>query len=485
MSDRKVLSSRALLMLTFTAIFSFSQVINNSASIGLASILSFLFATLAYFIPFSFMIAEFVSANPDNESGYTKWIESSLGPKWAFLASWTYFFVNLFFFSSLLPGMLISASYAFTGQNVWGVEDNLAISLVSIILFWGATWVTTKGAKGISVVTNISGVARFAMGLIFIVFAFGIVLFLKKAPAQEINLQTMMPDFSWGYFATFAWILQAVGGAESIAVYIKDLKGGAPVFIKTMIFSAFFVGIVYVLGCIAVGLIIPKEVLAGNYSNAIYIAFETLGQPFGITSGLVNIVGVILFLASAGSVVLWASAPVKVFFSEVPKNILPGGIDEIDKNGTPVKALYLQAFIVTILLLIPGLGIGQIDAFLKFLINMTAATALLPMIFFFVAYINFRLNHDDTPRSFRLSKNPKVGIFFGVILLLFFGLALVTSLIPDPALFRLALSGQPIPAGETNPLFAIFYQVGGVVLFLGYAWWLWRNYEAKEKLSKH
>lgn len=66
MSERKILSSRALLMLTFTAIFSFSQVINNSVSIGLATIPSFLAATLLYFIPFSFMIAEFASANPES-----------------------------------------------------------------------------------------------------------------------------------------------------------------------------------------------------------------------------------------------------------------------------------------------------------------------------------------------------------------------------------------------------------------------------------
>lgn len=88
MSDnRKTLGSFALLMMTFTAIFSFNQVINNSVSIGLASIPSFIFATIAYFIPFSLMIGEFASANPDSESGYTSWIKSALGDKWAFVAS--------------------------------------------------------------------------------------------------------------------------------------------------------------------------------------------------------------------------------------------------------------------------------------------------------------------------------------------------------------------------------------------------------------
>lgn len=80
-----------------------------------------------------------------------------------------------------------------------------------------------------------------------------------------------------------------------------------------------------------------------------------------------------MFLSSAGSVVLWASAPVKIFFSEVPKGILPDKLIRLDQNGTPVNALYLQAIVVTILLIIPGLEIGSIDAFLRFLINITAA----------------------------------------------------------------------------------------------------------------
>lgn len=480
MSKRKILSSWALLMLTFTAIFSFSQVINNSVSIGLAAIPSFLVATLLYFIPFSFMIAEFASANPDSESGYTKWIESSLGPKWAFLASWTYFFVNLFFFSSLLPGMLIAVSYAFLGHNIWeSGNNNLLISLISIVLFWIATWVTTKGARGISFVTNVSGIARFAMGLVFIVLAFLIVVIMKNPTAQEFTVRTMTPKFDWAYFATFAWILQAVGGAESVGVYIKDLKGGNQAFIKTMIFSAIFVGLVYILGCIAVGMIIPASVLDGNYSNAIYTAFNSLGYYLGIKSGLTNIVGMILFLASAGSVVLWASAPVKIFFSEIPSNILPEKLTKLDENGTPINALYLQAAVVTIILIIPGLGVGGIDSFLRFLINMTAATALLPVLFFVIAYINFRKNHDNTPRTFRLSKNPVIGMSFGVLLFILFSLTFVVAIIPDPQHFVLLFQNKPLPEGASNPIFSVLYQLGGVVIFLGYAWYLWSNYEKK------
>lgn len=106
--------------------------------------------------------------------------------------------------------MLIALSYTFLGYNIWeSGNNNLLISLLSIALFWFATWITTKGARGISMVTNVSGMARFAMGLIFIVLAFWVVVILKNPPAQEFTIKTMTPKFDWAYFATFAWILQA------------------------------------------------------------------------------------------------------------------------------------------------------------------------------------------------------------------------------------------------------------------------------------
>ena len=74
------------------------------------------------------MIAEFASANSGKESGVHSWLECVLGPKWAFLGAWTYFFVNLFYFCSLLPQTLIYGSYVFVGRNVFEGESGTKLS---------------------------------------------------------------------------------------------------------------------------------------------------------------------------------------------------------------------------------------------------------------------------------------------------------------------------------------------------------------------
>ncbi|MEK8772973.1 hypothetical protein P2R69_15555, partial [Escherichia coli] len=71
MSDtkRNTIGKFGLLSLTFAAVYSFNNVINNNIELGLASAPMFFLATIFYFIPFCLIIAEFVSLNKNSEAG--------------------------------------------------------------------------------------------------------------------------------------------------------------------------------------------------------------------------------------------------------------------------------------------------------------------------------------------------------------------------------------------------------------------------------
>lgn len=484
--SRRTLTSKALLLMTFTAVFSFNSIINNSISIGLSSIPSFIFATIVYFFPFALMIGEFSSANENSESGVYSWIKTSLGNKWAFLGAWSYFFVNLFYFTSLLPQILIYASYTFFGKNVFsGSNQTIIISLVSMVLFWLATYVSIKGVDWVSKVTNISGIARLVLGVGFIILALGVAIFMGKGSAQSFNAQTITPKFNWGYFMTLAWILQAVGGAESIGVYVKDIKGGNRVFVKTILITTLVIGIIYSLGCAAVGLIVPKETLEGNFSNGLFDAFKILGAHYGISNVITNFVGFIMLLASLGSLVIWTVAPVKILFSEIPEGIFGKWIAKTDTKGNPTNALLAQAAVVTVLLIIPALGIGSLDSFLGTLINMTAATSLIPVLFLLISYIALRYKKDHIKREFKLG-NRNTGIAVGIMLLCLFLFTFFISTIPEPKIIMDYLNGVDLGAGTANPMFVLVYNVLGIVVFLGFAMICYKRYEKnmrKEEVS--
>lgn len=465
--------------MTFTAVFAFNSIINNSISISLATIPAYIIATVVYFFPFALMIGEFASANSNSESGVYSWIRTSLGDKWAFLGSWSYFFVNLFYFTALLPQIIIYGSYTFLGRNVFsGDKGTLIISLVSIALFWLSTYVSTRGVSWISKVTDISGIARLIIGLGFIILAFGVVIFFGKAPAQEFSAETVTPKFNWTFFMTMAWIFQAVGGAESVGVYVKDVKGGNKSFIRTMLISTVAIGLIYSLGCVAVGLIVPKEVLANNYSNGMFDAFKILGAHYGIGNKITNIVGLTMMLAALGSLVIWTAAPVKILFSEIPDGIFGKWVAKTNHEGNPVNALYLQAAIVTLLLLIPAIGIGSMDTFLETLINMTASTAIIPVLFLLIAYINMRMKKDHLERRFRMGSR-NLGIFTGILILAIFFLSFLVSTFPEPSVIMDYLKTGQVAKDAANPVFVLLYNVLGIVVFLGFAWICYRRYEKK------
>jgi hypothetical protein len=53
-----------------------------------------------------FIIAEFVSANKNSESGMYAWLKQPLGTRAAYLGSFLYWFVNLFFLAAAERGGL-------------------------------------------------------------------------------------------------------------------------------------------------------------------------------------------------------------------------------------------------------------------------------------------------------------------------------------------------------------------------------------------
>ena len=113
---------------------------------------------------------------------------------------------------------------------------------------------------------------------------------------------------------------------------------------------------------------------------------------------MVRLVGIILFVGSLGSLALWTAAPVKVFFSEIPDGVFGKWLVKTNEEGNPTNALLVQGIIVTILVAIPALGIGNMDSFLETLINMTASTSLVPVLFLLIAYIGLRWKRNNAEK---------------------------------------------------------------------------------------
>lgn len=443
----------ALLTMTVSAVFNIRNVINNNVAIGLASAPAFFLATLLYFVPFTLIIAEFVAMNRSSESGVYQWVKTSMGGRWAFMTAFCYWFVNLFYFASLLPLILVFTSYLFTGgdreMSPW------VITTLSIAIFAVATWVSTKGAKWIGTITSVGATAVLVLTGVFIVASLA-ALIGGVEPASPITLSALRPDTSsftttWAFLGTLAWIIQGVGGAESVGVFLNDLRGGVKAFVRTIVAAGLIIGLLYAVASLLMNVFVPTGGL--DYSNGLFVVMGAVGEHFGVPVSITfRVVGLVLLAATLGSLLMWTSTPVKVFFSEIPRGVFGGKLIELNEQGIPWRAAWLQFAIVVPILIIPALGSSNIDDLLGIVINMTAATALIPPLLILLAYLVLRLRYDSAPREFRMGSRP-MGLAIAVFLLAVFAFVFVAGTTP---------LDQPL-------WLTLVYNVGGVVVFLGLA----------------
>lgn len=456
---RGTIGKFALLSMTFAAVFNVRNIVNNNIELGLSSAPIFLLATVVYFIPFVFIIAEFVSANKDSESGMYDWLKQPLGTRMAFLGSFLYWFVNLFWFISLLPNVIAYASYAMLGYEF--AFSPIVTSIISIVLFAAATHISTKGASWLGKIAELVAYGVFAL---FAVYVIGALLALggDHVPAQPISLEAMTPTVNWATLGIMCWIFQAAGGAETAAAYLNDVKGGQKSFIKVIIWAGVAIGIMYALGSLLVNVFVAREDL--TYSGGMVEIFTGMAQYFELSEAIVGrFVGVILFIAMFGSMMMWTAAPVKIHFSEIPKGVYGEKTTELNEHGVPVRAAWWQFAFVFFMLVVNGFGSESVQDMMNTAINLTAGTAMLPPIFIMAAYFVFRWKHDDTPREFRMGSR-------------LFGMSVVSVLI---TIFIVSMAAAAFPAG-TDLVKAFFINVFMTAVFSGLAYWWISRFEKKQ-----
>lgn len=459
-NKRAKIGSVALLGMTISAVFGLKNIINNNAEIGLAAAPAFFFATILYFVPFTLVTAEFVSLNKNSESGVYAWVKSSMGGRWAFMTAFCYWFVNLFYFASILPNIIIYSSYVFFGANV--ELSPVLTALIEIAIFAIGTWASTKGAKWIGNISSVGSAAAMGMAVIFVLLSVGALIGgveFATAPTP----QTMAPDTSsfaafWGFCGTLAWIIQGVGGAESVGVFLNDLKGGVKAFVRTVVLAGLMIGLLYAGSSLLVNLFVPMGEV--SLATGIFDVFGALFAHFGIPMELsTRILGLILLAAQVGGLMMWTSAPIKVFFTEIPKGIFGEKIVELNEQGIPWRAAWIQFIIVLPIIIIPAMGASGLNHMLNIVINMTAATALLPPLLILLAYFVLRTKYDNAKRDFKMG-NRSFGVFISVLLLCIFAFVFVAGTLPF---------GQEL-------WLTLVYNVGGVVVFIGAALLWYQRY---------
>jgi amino acid transporter len=426
MNNTKKLGLWTLIMLIFVPTFGFGNIASNAVTLGPAAIPSWLIVALLFFLPLSIMIAELASANKDKEGGLYTWIECSIGPKWAFIGTWSYFVANLFYLQMVFSRIPVMISWTLFGENRFNDANAYLLPWIGLGLAIALTYIATTGVKKFSKISDLGGKLTLAVTVIFILFAVVGVLVGNQPSATAFTATTVIPKFDAEYFSTFSWLILAVAGAEVAGTYIKDVENPKKVFPKAVIIATAFVAGAYILGSLAICLVASPELITeAGVKDAGYVVYKILAENWGLNGKIfVQIYAFILTISSIAAFVVWLESPIRAMFSEVPSGTFPKFLTKKRKDGTLVNALWFQCGVLLVLIIVPLAGLNSIDEFFNLLTTLSALSLAIPYIVLAGAYLVFRLKGNVPPFVMLKSKTAVIlasTVVFILGILAFFG----------------------------------------------------------------
>lgn len=410
------------------------QWVATAAAAGPSSIVVWAIGCLGMFVPLSIAVFYLSSLYPD-EGGMYVWCRRAFGPFAGFFTGWTYWASNLPYF----PGLLY-----FAAGNVLFITGNHAALANSPWFFigvamFGLALATILNVLGLGVgkwLNNIGAATRWIATLV--VVAVGAIVAWKFGSATTIDAAAMRPQVQlkdvifWSVIA-FAWT-----GPEAISFMGGEIRNPRRSVPFGLLIAAPCIGVIYVLGTIAVMAAIPASSV--DASSGVLQAIGAGASKLGWNL-LTPIAAALVFVSCLGSCGAWLGAVARIPFVAGIDRYLPPAFGKLHPRwGSPVTAILTQAIVAAIFVFL-GQGGSTVKGAYDVLVSSTVLITMLPFLLLFAA--TFKLAE---PRLLLVKVAAVVGF--------------TTTLIAT------ILSAFPADDDPNKP-FAVFKIIGLTVLMVG------------------
>lgn len=452
-----------LVFMNVSALFGIRWIAKSTASsfgLGLGAIPIWIVFAFIFFVPSALICAELAATYP-RDGGLYEWVKEAYGEKWGFMVSWLNWTAKIFWYSSFLTFLTVNISYILGRPEL--ATSKLFVLIASLVLFWILSLISTRGMALGKVFTSAGALGSTVPAILLISMAFISVFIFGNRPASTYTMATLTPKLSADSFASISSIMFALAGAEISANFVTEVEDVKKTFPRATIIAAALVGGLYVLGSIAITMVLPSDKITA--SQGILEALSAVAGDLGIGPWFIRIVAFGIALSVIGTIIIYIASPIKMLFGSVQKGIFSGRLTKVNDRNIPVNAVILQAVIVSIILLGTNL-LPSVDAIYNVLLTMTALTALFPYVLLFAAYIKLRKTRLGEIRPYEMSKYNKNAIGLAYLVLIVTVLGIVLSAAPVMNTFK------------ENLLYEI-EMVGGAVVVVGLGLRIWSSFVKK------
>lgn len=383
-----------LVMINLIAIDSLRN-IPLTAPAGLFILVLYFAGALLFFIPCAIAVGELTSKWPVM-GGLSIWVGEAFGSNASFFVVWLQWVYNMIWFPSITAFAATHLAYGLTfitHKNFIILTNHPAfITVLCIVLFWGATLINCFGMRPSSILSGIGAVAGTLIPMIFII-TLGVIWI---ATGHQINL--FSANFSCDHgsiLGLFIVVLFSLGGLEIASSHAAAVHNPKKNYPNALWITVLVVPLSLVLSNLAIGLVIPPNQIdpRAGLIESFTIFFKIFKMPW-----MSDIIAFSLFLGAFGAIGTWAFGLSRYLNRISERGYLPKRFAKLNKNNVPKNALFFQAIIVTALSL-SYLWMPNVETAYWYLSCLTAQLALIAYIIFFIAAISLRVKNTWDKRT--------------------------------------------------------------------------------------
>src|SRR5207237_2621616 len=161
---KRVLTLTDVVLFNVVVIFSVRGM-TTAAKMGPVSVLLWLVAVVAFFIPLGLTVTELRTRDP-GEGGFYRWTRDAIGEVHGFLGAWFYWVSNLTYLPSLL--IFLAGAVAFVVGRPGLGEDPVYVASLSLAVLWFCAWLNVRVLEAGKIVSDGGAVASWIAALLLV-----------------------------------------------------------------------------------------------------------------------------------------------------------------------------------------------------------------------------------------------------------------------------------------------------------------------------
>ena len=435
-SQSRKITYGSLVLMIFSAIFGFSNSMTAFYQMGYSSIIWYIVAAVAFFLPSALMFAEYGATFKEAKGGIYSWLKGSTNEKFAFIGTFIWLAAWVVWLVSSTQFFIVAVSTALFGSDktpTWGFgpfNSNQVVGILGVLFILLVTFLASRGIDKIAKVATFGGIFAFGITLLFSLFSIVVLIAHHGVLAQGItgvesfttspnsNFQSPIAIISFLVYAIFAY-----GGLETTSGVIDSVDKPEKTYPKALITVMILMTLFYLILITMCGISTNWHSVLGKSSvdlaNCEYVLINNLGievgKAFGLSGAAALGIGKLFshitalsdVLTGLGAAFVMIYSPVKSFVLGSDSRLLPKKITKLNDKGMPANAMWLQALVVSLIMLFVAFGGKAATQFYTILTDMMNVSSSAPYLFLIAAFPFFK-QKQNLDRPFVFYKNKKV-----------------------------------------------------------------------------